>query len=53
MILDRKHFGFLMQVIDRGHLNAAGGYAEVRVLNILELGIGVRLRELRGEKSEG
>ena len=37
VILDRKHFSFLMQVIDRGHLNAAGGYTEVRVLDSLEL----------------
>ena len=36
MILDRKHFIFLVRVIDRGHLNAAGGYADDRVLNILE-----------------
>ena len=36
MILDKKHFSFLVQVIDRGHLNAAGGYAEGRVLDILE-----------------
>ena len=36
MILDRKHFSFLTQVIGGGHLNAAGGYAEGRVLDILE-----------------
>ena len=36
MILDRKHFSFLMQVFDRGHLNAAGGYAKGRVLDNLE-----------------
>ena len=28
VILDRKHFSFLVQVINRGDLNAAGGYAE-------------------------
>ena len=36
MILDRKHFSFFMQVIDRGHLNTAGGYGEGRVLDSLE-----------------
>ena len=36
VILDRKHFNFLVQVIDRGHLNAAGGYVEGRVLVGLE-----------------
>ena len=36
VILDRKHFSFLLQVIDRSHLNAAGGYAEGRVLESLE-----------------
>ena len=36
VILDRKHFSFLMQMIDRGHLNAASGYAEGRVLDSLE-----------------
>ena len=36
MILDRNHFGFLVQVIDRGHLNAVSGYAECRVFHILE-----------------
>ena len=35
MILDSKHFSFFMQVIDRGHLNTAGGYAESRVLDSL------------------
>ena len=34
--MDRKHFSFLMLVIDGGHLNAAGGYAEGRVLDSLE-----------------
>ena len=36
MILDRKHFSFLEEVIDRGNFNAIGGYAEGRVLNSLE-----------------
>ena len=36
MVLDRKHFSFLVQVIDRGHPNAAGGYADGRVLDSLE-----------------
>ena len=35
MILDSKHFSFFMQVINRGHLNTAGGYAEGRVLDSL------------------
>ena len=35
VILDRKHFSFLVQVIGKGHLNAAGGYAEGRVLDNL------------------
>ena len=33
LIRDRKHFSFLVQVIDRGHLNVAGGYADGRVLS--------------------
>ena len=37
MIVDREHFSFLAQVIDRGHLNVAAGYAEGRALDILEL----------------
>ena len=37
MILDRKHFGFFMQVINRGHLNTAGSYAEGRVVDSLEI----------------
>ena len=37
MILDRKHFSFLVQVIDRGHLNATGGYAEGKYLGNLEI----------------
>ena len=37
VILDRKHFSFLVQVIEKDHLNAAGGYAEGRVLDSLEL----------------
>ena len=36
VILDRKHFSFLIQVIHIGHLNAAGGYAEGKVLDSLE-----------------
>ena len=36
MILDRKHFSFLVQVIDRGHLHAAGGNAEGRFSDNLE-----------------
>ena len=36
MILDRKHFSFLVQVIGRDHFNAAGGYTEGRVLDCLE-----------------
>jgi len=36
VILDRMHFSFLVEVIDRGHLNAAGGYAEGKVLDVLE-----------------
>ena len=35
-ILDRKHFSFLVEVIDRGHLYAAGGFAQSRVLDNLE-----------------
>ena len=34
--MDREHFYFLVLVIDRGHLNAAGGYAEGRILDSLE-----------------
>ena len=36
VILDRKYFSFLVQVIDRGNLNAVSGYAEDRVLDSLE-----------------
>ena len=36
MILDRKNFSFLMQVLYRGHLNATGGYAKGGVLDNLE-----------------
>ena len=36
VILNSKYFSFLLQVIDRGHLNAAGGYAKDRVLDSLE-----------------
>ena len=35
VILDRKHFSFLVQVIDRFQPNVAGGYV-CRVLDILE-----------------
>ena len=35
MILDRKHFIFLVQVIDEGYVNAAGDYEVDRVLVIL------------------
>ena len=34
--LDRKYFTILLQVIDRGHLKAAGGYVEGRVLDNFE-----------------
>ena len=37
MILDGNNFSSLVQVIDRGHPNEAGGYAEGRVLDSLEL----------------
>ena len=36
VILDKKHFSFLMHVIYRCHPNAAGGYVERRVLDSLE-----------------
>ena len=36
MILDRKYFNFIVQVIDRGYLNTAGGYADSRVLDCLK-----------------
>ena len=36
MNLDRKHFSFFMQVIDRSHLKTASGYAEGRVLDRLD-----------------
>ena len=36
MILDRKHFNFLVQVIGRGYFNAAGVYADGTVLDNLE-----------------
>ena len=42
MIIDKKYLSLLVQVIDRGHPNAAGGYAEGRVLDSLlvsELGM--------------
>ena len=34
--MDSKQYNSFVQVIDRGHLNAAGGFAEGRVLNCLE-----------------
>ena len=34
--MNRKHFSFFVQVIDRNHLNAAGGYADDRVFDTLE-----------------
>ena len=36
IIIDRKHFCFIEQVIDKDSPNAAGGYAEGRVLDRLE-----------------
>ena len=36
MISDRKHLCLLVQVIDRGRYNTAGGYAEGRVLDSLK-----------------
>ena len=36
VMLHSKHFSFLVQVIDRGHLNAADSYEEGRVLDSLE-----------------
>ena len=33
VIFDRKHFSFPVQSIDTGYLNAAGGYAEGRILD--------------------
>ena len=35
MVFNRKYLSFLMQVIDRGHLNTADGYAEGRDLDSL------------------
>ena len=37
VVLDGKYLILLVQVIYRGHHNAAGGYAEGRVLDSLEL----------------
>ena len=34
--MDRKHFDFLVQMIDGCHLYGTGGYAEDRVLDSLE-----------------
>ena len=39
MILDRKHFSLLVQLMDGGHLNAAGSYAEGRVLESYDTSI--------------
>jgi len=36
MIIGRKDFGFLVHMIDGGHLHATGGYAEDRILENLE-----------------
>ena len=36
MILDRKHISLIVQVINKQHFNAAGGYAEGRVLDSLK-----------------
>ena len=38
--MDRKLLSFLVNAIDRGHLNASGGYAEGRVLDSLWSGAG-------------
>ena len=37
MNLNRNHFSFLVQVIDRVHLNTTSGYAEGRDLDSLEI----------------
>ena len=37
VILDRKYFSFLVQMIDFGYHSAAGGYTEIRVVDKLEL----------------
>ena len=36
LIFFRNHYSFLVQMIGSGHLNAASGYAEGRVLYSLE-----------------
>ena len=36
VILESKHFSFLVKVIDRGNLNTVGGYAEGKVLDSLK-----------------
>ena len=36
VMMDRKHISFLSQMINGSHLNAAGGYAESRVLDSME-----------------
>ena len=51
MILDRKHFSILMQVIDTGHLYKAGGYAKGRVLDSLEI-LDIRDGEVLGNQME-
>ena len=35
LIIDRKHFDFLVQMIDGGHLQKTGGYAGGKVLDSL------------------
>ena len=34
MIMDRKHFGFLVQMIDGSRPDAAGGYVEVGIWGV-------------------
>ena len=38
VILDRKHFSFLVQVIDRGHLNAVGEGSDLDIFEFLNKG---------------
>ena len=56
MILDQKHFSFLVQVIDRGHPNVTDGYAEGKVLleqvGFLRKGTRVGESRLRRRRSE-
>ena len=35
LLMDRKYFGFLVQMINGIHLHATGGYAESKVLDNL------------------